>query len=307
MITVWSFWSKPFKLALGQKWKDQKHMFLSWILSFEEAKRHYPYSRLYTDDYGIKCLVEGLRLDFSEVRLTLNDLEHEDPTYWSAGKFLSYLDLSTPFVHLDYDVFLFKVLPDEIVNAPVFAQSEEPFLSWGGQGYRPQVIEALIDGSEAGWLPKEWRWYRKQLSSVQKGVCCGIFGGNDLEFIHCYARSALKLLRWPGNRNALITLPGRKWLIMHVEQYLLSAYVSYYQFYDSTRFPGLEVRYLLDYRELPNDAANKGFVHLIGQSKNNELICEKLERRVRENYPARYEQLTRYLRDHTDGESELPY
>ena len=241
-------------------------------------------------------MVDGLGLEFSEAEATLNRLDNSEPDMWAAGKFFAYLEQNEPFVHLDYDVFLFKPLPLYFENAQVFAQSEEPFLNWSEYSpYRPQVIEALIDGTPSAWLPKEWRWYSANKDGNKKGICCGIFGGANLKFIHYYAETALRFLELPQNRRAMLVSPERKWIIMHVEQYYLAALLDYYQMENQTKFMGLNMRYLLDYRKLDEDAQNKGYVHLIGKAKESPTVIEKLERRVREHYPVRFERLEQFL------------
>ena len=294
MIAVWSFWPTPWVLGHSQPWARTKNMLAAWILSLEKARPHFPRTKLHTDDHGARLLVDELGLEFSQIELTLNALDGCDTNFWAKGKFLSYLAETEPFVHIDYDVFLLRGLPQSLVHAPVLAQSLEPFNSWNGGGYRPYVIESLIEGVREGCMPKEWKWY-SQSDEMQAGTCCGIFGGNHLDFIHHYARTALGMLDSRGNRKAFAATPTqlRKWIIVHVEQYLLSAMLGYYQSYDKHSFPNLGVHYLLDYRSIDEDAERQGYVHLIGQSKIKPNVIDRLEARVRDEYPSLWERLER--------------
>ena len=269
-------------------------MLAAWIFSLEKARCHFTRTKLHTDDHGARLLVDGLGLEFSQIELTLNALNGCDTNFWSKGKLLSYLMETEPFVHLDYDVFLLRGLPERLLHAPVFAQSLEPFTLWGGSGYRPHVIESLIEGVQDGWMPKEWRWYSHS-GEQQAGVCCGIFGGNQLDFIHHYARTALQILDSRGNRKAFAVAPMslRKWIIIHVEQYLLSAMLNYYRSQDRITFSNLGMEHLLDYRSLNEDVEREGYIHLIGQSKIKPNVIKRLEARVRDEYPNLWERLER--------------
>src|SRR5512144_869064 len=114
MRAVWSFWSKPYAAHRVRVWASEKHHRLSWILSLERARRHYRPTVLYTDDDGVRLLVDGLGLDFDAVHTTLNALSATDPEWWALGKLYAYRSQSEAFVHVDNDVFLWKRLPTEL-------------------------------------------------------------------------------------------------------------------------------------------------------------------------------------------------
>src|ERR1017187_9186373 len=112
MRAVWSFWSKPFLAGHGSVWAEPRQHWLSWILSLETAKCHLPETALYTDQVGADLLVDKLGLKFAEVSTVLDVLADEDPRWWALGKLRTYALQTTPFVHIDSDVFLWKPLPD---------------------------------------------------------------------------------------------------------------------------------------------------------------------------------------------------
>src|SRR5262249_2182460 len=193
MKAVWSFWTKPFEAHHHSVWPSAKHHLLAWALSVETARQHYPDTWLITDDAGARMLVDGIGLQFTRVSTELNALAQHNPDWWAIGKVYAYRMQTEPFVHIDSDVFLWKRLPERLERADVFAQNPEPLSA--STHYRPERLEQALDHTPGGWLPDEWRWYRRVSNS--RGENCGIFGGNRVDFINRYASAALRLIDNP--------------------------------------------------------------------------------------------------------------
>ncbi|MCU0526266.1 MAG: hypothetical protein MUF72_15725 [Elainella sp. Prado103] len=291
---VWAFWSKPFQTHRQSTWLSPKDHLLSWILSFERARRHYPETILITDDDGIRLLVDGLGLEFHHVSNELNVLRSQDPDWWVSGKLYAYRSQTQPFVHLDSDVFLWKALPEKMTTAPIFAQNPEYFTfgdpnSW----YRPEICTARINANQ-GWLPEEWQFY--VANRGERGISCGILGGNAVDFINYYADKAIQLIESPENQLALSFLDQRVDSVL-VEQYFLSACIMYHQNKTDSPYHNIEIQYLFN---SPQDAfstakaTDAGYTHLIAGAKRNRDLMEKLERRVAMDYPDRYQQCLKY-------------
>jgi hypothetical protein len=89
MRAIWSFWTEPF---VGQRrgfWANPVQPLLSWALSLETARRHYPETALYTDSRGADLLVGRLGLEFGEVSTALDALGGTDPAggpWGSSGR-----------------------------------------------------------------------------------------------------------------------------------------------------------------------------------------------------------------------------
>lgn len=111
---IWSFWSKPYWRQRRSGWASELHHWLAWILSVETARQHYPDTWLYTDDAGAEILVGQLGLPFVHVSTALNALASCDPDWWALGKVYTYSLQTAPFVHIDADVFLWKLLPERL-------------------------------------------------------------------------------------------------------------------------------------------------------------------------------------------------
>ncbi len=294
MNAVWTFWSKPFLTHYNSTWQSDKHHYLSWILSLERCKKHFKETHLYTDDYGKKILIDELKLPFDKVSLQLNELSDHDPDFWVLGKLYGYQYQKEPFVHIDNDVFLWKQLPAYMKSASVFFQNPEYFDFNGSDSfYQPLVINNAVNETN-GWLPEEWKWY--VANKKGKGVCVGIIGGNDIDFINYYATTAIKLIEHPDNKDAWNYIRQKlghriAGHCLLFEQYLFSAIIDYHKYHNDSKFNSLNIRYLFNSFEdamIPQNARNMGYTHLIGPAKKNKPLMERLEQRVRTDYPELY-------------------
>jgi hypothetical protein len=295
MRIVWSLWTLPIFNGLGTRWLEVKYWLYSWILSFECVRKHYSETVLVTDDDGAFLLVDGLGLDFSEVNTDLNSLKYYNPKLWAMGKLHAYRLQDVPFLHLDSDVFLWEPLPNQFIEAPVFAQSPEPFQEWDEQWYSPQVFEAFLYNNGRGWLPKEWHWYRNNQKISQEGACCGVFGGTDLSFINYYANLAFQIIDNKENRSGLLMMPNMQKNIVLIEQYLLSAISNYYVYNPCPEFQCSPIKYLFDDPTFLLYAEDLEYTHLIGPAKKSLDICLRLEKRIQEYFPDRYEKCIKLM------------
>ena len=297
MRAVWSFWTKPFNVHRHSVWASARHHMLSWVLSVETARQHYPETCLVTDDAGARLLVDELRLPFTSVSTALNTLTEHDPGWWSLGKLSAYLLQDKPFIHIDSDAYLWKRLPEELEQARIFSQSPEPISpgSTLAQVYQAAAFERLLQNPGRGWLPDAWHWYRHS-NLPQRAECCGLFGGNDIEFIHHYAQTAKKIIEDPSNAEALKQTGDKMTQMVLIEQYLLSACVEYHRQKQDSPFKEIRMSYLLDQMEHfgnPVHLAQFGYSHLISDAKRNPILADRLMRRVKRDYPDYYDRCMR--------------
>jgi len=284
LAAVWSFWSPPYLASREASWAHDWFHWLAWGLSVHTAAQHYPETRLVTDSRGAHVLIDLLDLPFRHVSTSLDALSDADPDWWALGKLEAYRLQERPFVHLDTDVFLWKRLPDFLEQAPVFAQNPEPVIS-GMTCYAPAVIEQALNGMDA--LPPEWRWYRAILGP-SRAECCGILGGQRVDFIRYYATTALRLLRDNGNARRLHSIPDKPSHMILAEQYLLSACIDYHRDRVESPFSDVSIDYLfadLATAYLPEAAMQAGYTHLAAGAKKNGRACRQIEARVRELLP----------------------
>jgi hypothetical protein len=271
-------------LRRGWRWGTEKHFLLSWILSFETARAHYPHTVLHTDDEGARILCDSLGLPFIEVTTCLNELHDQDPDWWMLGKLRAYKQQRHPFVHVDHDVFLWKALPTHVASAPVFAQHPED-AGHNQTWYAADFCENLIRDRGEGVLPLAWTWFRRS-GRPQVAACCGILGSNNPDFIRTYAGSAIDLICSPRNRAAFDSLGDKTRHNPLFEQFYLCACAA---------FHGVEIRYLFDRYPSNDEADQLGYTHLIGGSKTEQMVIENLESRVARDYPDRYKSCLRVV------------
>jgi hypothetical protein len=294
MKVVWSFWSKPFEVHRRFSWPSERHHLFAWILSVETARQHYPDTSLITDDAGARLLVDWLELPFKSVSTELNALAQHNPDWWALGKIYAYRMQTEPFIHIDNDVFLWKPLPARVECADVFAQNPE-LISASTPHYQPERLARTLNQTTGGWIPQEWQWYQR--TQHNRAECCGIFGGNRIDFINLFARASLRLIEEPTNRHALESLHDKRTLMLLVEQYLLSAFVEYHKSGSSLPFGNIKIEYLFNSVAdawNPDCAVQAGFTHLVAGAKQSPLFAQRLESRVQRDYPQYYKRCMKY-------------
>ena len=145
-----------------------------------------------------------------------------------------------PFLHIDYDVFLWKPLPERMERAPLCAQNPEYFVA-GASYYKPELMEwALLGEGRGGWLPEEWRWYRAA-GGVQRAESCGIVGGSRVDFIGHYADLAMAMVEDPRNREGWEHLADKGDHNVLIEQYFLSACIEHHRHRSDSPYQGLRI------------------------------------------------------------------
>src|SRR5262249_55308680 len=136
--------------------------------------------------------------------------------------------------------------------------------------------------------------------SKRQGYCCSILGGNRIDFINLYSTASLSMIEDPSNQSALQSLRNNHMHIFLIEQYLLSAFANYHTSRPGSPFGRIEAECLfntMDESEAPDYVARAGFSHLGGPAKKNGLFAERLENRVRRDYPEHYRRCLKYIED----------
>jgi hypothetical protein len=263
-------------------WLNEQSHWFSWVLSVESARKHYSELVLITDRDGARVLVDEIGLPFTEVTTELDALDDADCGWWAIGKLHAYRAQRRPFVHIDSDVFLWQRLPAILEYAPVFAQSPELLSDY--DIYEPARIHRLLQ-SHDGSIPPEFTWYLSR--AFQVAACCGILGGNDVEFIRYYAGLAIDVALNPRNRSAWMQEGDIGRHIPLIEQYLLCACVEYQQVQPVPVYPGVRIEYMFPNASFER-AAEVGYTHLLSDAKRHRDVIERLERVVRRDYPEYY-------------------
>lgn len=259
MNAVYSFWSKPY-LANGKKVHGEvsaKMFALCWILSVHYAKRYFDKVKLVTDTEGYKALVE-LDLPFDSVSLELDDIPDSVlPEMWAYGKLIAYEVQKEPFVHIDYDAFLFKKPCKQFYEADIIVQHKEYF------HLENHFYYSSIRKEVKNWDFESKYYYNKAPYAYN----CGTFGGNDLEFIKKYVGEAKKLALYP-NKDQLNKLGSieRRLFPIAFEQHILG----------SICYEEKETNQIFETARDDKRIDELGYFHLMG-GKKNPLFLKQLE------------------------------
>ncbi len=219
MKAIYSFWTKPYRDNNGKLHGSLTNMFMinCLALSVSYARRLFDSVELITDCDG-KAMFEPLGI-FDKVDTSLEALDNINPKFWAAGKILAYMLQDEPFLHLDYDVFL-KTLRPEMLHAKLVCQHKENFRK---HAFYPEAVKMI----------KDWGYESNLLyTPIKAALNCGIFGGNDIDFIKRYTTEADKLILWMNDRPELFDQFDdvmKKFFSCVFEQYSLAASAEFYK------------------------------------------------------------------------------
>ena len=243
----------------------------------------------------MEMLVDGVGLEFDDVRLDLSELDDCNPDWWNLGKVQAYRVQDEPFVHIDNDAFLWGGLPERLMKADVLAQCPEHFTD-ASDYYQLAELEA-VRGYPHGWLPKEVEWCRSLYGVHQISLNTGIYGGHRVDFIQYCAELMFEILEHRGNREAMANIDDKARASGMLEMFLPAACAEYHAVRRYSPFRTVEVATLFDSEEQAyTDGAARSYTHVIGRSKSKPTFSCKLESRVRSHYPRHYERCVEYFR-----------
>jgi hypothetical protein len=175
--------------------------------------------QFFSTTWGVD-LFKQLKLPITSYSAKLNSIRNISRFFWAYGKLIAYTEQRKPFVHIDNDVFLWRPLPKEILNARLCFQSHEPF-DIDGYKYYNQLKECW---NQAPVRPQ---------SIVDNEVDdfaynCGICGGHDLKFFKEWKKCSEEYIFAPANEQLFYGDFAE--LLVHQnlfhEQYFLSSLIK---------------------------------------------------------------------------------
>jgi len=195
MKPVMSFWSKPYHMGLHNHWINSRAFRLSWTLAVKAVTESHEKPILYTDEEGKKLLVDEYGLEFAEVKVRLDSaLTDIDPGFCNISRYYAMTQETEPFFHLDYDMFLWDSLPEEVMTKDVVFQSQcvfdntrEEFNTFQSSLHRPVEMSKAIDVDEY--------WEEGCKDNVFRSYNCSLVGGNDVEFFNVLGQTVIEYVR----------------------------------------------------------------------------------------------------------------
>jgi hypothetical protein len=207
---------------------------------------------------GIDLLVNKLQLQFDEV-IELPDLPDQlthlyDLTKLSAAKIIA--ERKIPFCHQDYDCWLRKPLPNNLLTSDFFCEHSYPTKKSVFQHHQLLPVK-LFD------------------SIPEKSCATGIYGGNDLKTILNYSNKSIEIAIHPDNRNLLCSLNG---------------YDSSVIFGETAAGKAFENRITTLFPDGMNDEEfrKKGYLHAAGRLKDDPGQQAKIAIRLDLDFPEEY-------------------
>lgn len=225
------------------------------------CKGHYGEVHLLTDSKSEKFFT-NLNFDTITVLDQLDNIPVDYQKVWSLGKLhcFNYLaKKNIQFLHVDYDVFLFKKLPEFINSANMFVQSMEKLFLY-------PVEKMLRKCDFKNFSQKDMPAYAYNM---------GIFGGRDSEFIKGYTSSSIKFVL--NDKNKFFWLGYQDFsahTAMLAEQWYLSCYAKKHQKKITPLFKRIDENTNQPFEE---DCVKYGYTHLWG-GKNDAKIVQEIRR-----------------------------
>jgi hypothetical protein len=240
-------------------------------LSAYLCKKQYGEVHLITDSNS-KQYFKNVKFDSIIVLNELDNIPDEFGPTWSLSKLYCFNYLAKnkiPFVHVDYDVFLWEPFPSFIEEADVFVQNKENSVT---EYYE---VNAMLN------YCKYTNFSRASVPDFAYNM--GIFGGQDFKFIEDYTKSSIDFVLNPKNKifwTSDLNQLGITYLwtrAVLAEQWYLALFAN-----NSNK----KITCIFDRVNESNcpseeDAKKVGYTHLWG-AKDNSDIVNRVYKRIKE-------------------------
>jgi hypothetical protein len=284
MRIVQTFWTgnqDPLRRSCG--WQAPEYNLMSWVMSAHSLREYYDEVVLYTDTAGRHLLIDTLRLPYTEVCTVLDDFPCL-PQHWALSKIKTYSMQSSPFIHVDGDVFITEPLPKRVENAPLVAQNREI-----GTIYYRRMMDRILEHRDIR-LPEYIDKGLREESIASYNM--GFLGATDLDFIRRYCQEVFRFME--ENRMNDASCPhSRVDCNVFFEQVIFAVMADR---------EGREVTGVLDHAVKDegytradfcdlDHYGQKPFYHILGGHKRNQSVCEMMDRAMLRMFPEEYRQI----------------
>ena len=243
-------------------------MFLSGVsLTFLTADKYYDNIEFVGDEEAWN-IISKLELPWSNIKILQPDVDYNKKhldNFWNYGKLIA-MKLSTPpFIHIDTDVFLLKNCLPEFSDF-LFQNAED------NSFYKKHINKIYSNSDITNILPK-YMFYNNEKYVAYN---CGIVGIGNERLRDEWLEPIFKFIdlldvKYIENNDNLINWPT------FIEQYSVCCFAKQNNY--NVQLLGN------DYFYLENKAEAIGYVHLLGPSKRQKYIEEKLLNRLQKDFP----------------------
>lgn len=249
---------------------------MSWALSCHSFRKFYDDVELYTDAAGKALLIDTLQLPYTKVYVCMDRLNHLPPLLWAAPKIYTYSLQTTPFIHADGDVYIWKKFDAALEQSPLLAQSIET--NWA---YYNDILDTLQQDGYC--LPPALANIDRQNDALQT-LNVGIFGGTDLRFIQSYSRDMLRFYL----HNVVQLSSNKVGKLNPLDQFYLHHKALTEQVPVSLLFTDEKQDFseLMLFNLVPQYHT---YIHLLGAAKKNPLYCQMVALHLQQEFPVYYQ------------------
>ena len=209
---VYSFWTPPqggdAKNAIN--WHNTRSALMCSAISVLESSKRFKEVALVTDCNGYDLLINEMQLPFTDISLSLQDIDTRYSDFWSLGKVVAYNEQTKPFIHLDFDAILFKPLSTDLLTSKTFAQHTEI-----NKAFKDLYVSQIELLKSFGFnVPRGSFGVCKSASNL------GIVGFNDMDFLKEYCSRSLDFIYSNSHQWHLLTKRERAQMCVIFEQYM---------------------------------------------------------------------------------------
>lgn len=251
---VHSLWLKP--AGDGHVgFNSEASLVNSTTLSLFLAKKLFKTVGLVTDTKGKELLIDKYNLPYDDVDTSLDTISNIDKRHWAIGKIVACSLQKEPFLHLDSDVFLFKKLPKECLDADAFFQNKENLDSYPYYNY-------LLNRAKNFYNSPLWDYDRKVAYN------CGVIGLNNLSVTKKWLDDCLEYIKYYENDN------------VDSEHDISSLIFEQYRIVELLEIKKYDVKFLEEGYINDDRAKELGYSHMISSAKRLEKVEKAIIKRV---------------------------
>ncbi|HEX8020966.1 DUF6734 family protein [Mucilaginibacter sp.] len=265
-------------LKFNAGWYSPEYHLMGWALSCLQLKKYYDDVVLHADTVTAKMLIDALQLPYTDVICDLDQFNQNPSELWGLPKIHTYSQQTTPFLHVDGDVIIWKSFDEQLLHGDLIAQNLEV-----GTNFYENIFGELE--TRLTYIPIEVAEEKEKKDKIY-AYNAGIIGGNDLSFFSLYTTRAKETIS--NNADCLSNITVGAFNI-YFEQYLFYCLAAKFDKKVNVLFddiiPDNQYKSFGDFTEVP---FNKNYLHLIGQFKRTSNVCQQLANRLRQDYPEYY-------------------
>lgn len=297
MKIVQSFFTNTTDLqSLHGGWYSTRYHLMGWALSACLLKKYNEKVELLTDTFGKHILVDELKLPYTKVRTVFDhfEMDKQFEDIWLLKKIYSHTVHDEPFLFIDGDAFMFEKFPDRLTSSGLIAQN----LNAKSVRFYTDCVRLMKDTMD--FIPQ---YINKPFLKHKHvwGCSTGITGGKDLTFYKNFYNEVKKFLElnyknWKKSKKLTsstafnITIEEAFFYNLAQDQDAQIAYLFEYPIEDYSAF--------IDFYKCPSE---RSFLHLMLGMKSVLFVCNRMESRLRHEFPETYESVNDFCDKHLSG------